>query len=137
MKILIINGPNLNLLGIREPETYGNQSFEEYLKMLKNEFAQIEIEYFQSNHEGEIIDTLHSTKADGVVMNPAGLAHTSIVLADAISAISTPVVEVHISNIYARESYRQKLISAANCAGVITGMGLDGYRLAMLKFISK
>ena len=137
MKILIINGPNLNLLGVREPETYGNQSFEEYLKVLKKEFTQIEIEYFQSNHEGELIDTLHSTNADGVVMNPAGLAHTSIVLADAISAITTPVIEVHISNIYARESYRQKLISAANCAGIITGMGLDGYRLAILKFISK
>jgi len=137
MKVLIINGPNLNLLGIREPEVYGKQSFTEYLEVLKKGFPFAEIDYFQSNHEGELIDKLHSADVDGIVMNPGGLAHTSIVLADAVAAINTPVIEVHISNIYARESFRQTLLSAANCAGVITGMGLDGYRLAIVNFISK
>jgi len=137
MKILIINGPNLNLLGIREPEIYGKQSFTEYLEVLKKGFPFAEIAYFQSNHEGEMIDKLHSADVDGIVMNPAGFAHTSVALADAIAAINTPVIEVHISNIYAREPIRQTLLSAANCAGVITGMGLDGYRLAIVYFISK
>tara|TARA_R110002050_G_scaffold300722_2_gene471950 strand:+ start:96550 stop:96963 length:414 start_codon:yes stop_codon:yes gene_type:complete len=137
MKILIINGPNLNLLGGREPEIYGNQSFTEYIEVLRKGFPFAEIEYFQSNHEGELIDKLHSAKVDGIVMNPAGYSHTSIALADAISAIATPVVEVHISNVYARESYRQKLITAGRCKGVISGLGLDGYRLAIVGFISQ
>ena len=137
MKILIINGPNLNLLGIREPEVYGKQSFTEYLEVLKKGFPFAEIDYFQSNHEGELIDKLHSADVDGIVMNPAGFSHTSVALADAIAAINTPVIEVHISNIYKRESFRQNLVTAANCAGVITGIGLDGYRLAIVHFISK
>ena len=137
MKVLIINGPNLNLLGIREPEIYGKQSFDEYLTVLKKGFPFAEIEYFQSNHEGELIDKLHSADVDGIVMNPGGLSHTSVALADAISAINTPVTEVHISNIYARESFRQNLITAGSCDGVVTGFGLDGYRLAIVNIISK
>jgi 3-dehydroquinate dehydratase-2 len=137
MKVLIINGPNLNLLGIREPEIYGKQSFTEYLEVLKKGFPFAEIEYFQSNHEGELIDKLHSADVDGIVMNPGGYSHTSIVIADAIAAINTPVTEVHISNVHAREDFRKTLITAASCDGVITGMGLDGYRLAIVNIISK
>ena len=137
MKVLVINGPNLNLLGIREPDLYGKQSFTEYLEVLKKGFPFAEIEYYQSNHEGDLIDKLHSADVDGIVMNPGGYSHTSVAIADAILAINTPVTEVHITNIYARESFRQKLITAASCAGVITGMGLDGYRLAIVSIISK
>ncbi len=137
MKILIINGPNLNLLGKREPEVYGSQTFESYLETLKKGFPFAEIEYFQSNSEGEIIDKLHHAEAQGIVLNPGGLAHTSVVLADAIGSISTPVIEVHISNVFAREPFRHTLLSASKCAGVITGMGMDGYRLAIVKFISE
>lgn len=137
MKVLIINGPNLNLLGIREPNIYGNQSFTEYLEVLKKGFPFAELEYFQSNHEGELIDKLHGADADAIVMNPGGFAHTSVALADAIRAINTPVTEVHISNVHARESFRQKLLTAAGCEGVISGLGLDGYRLAIVGIISK
>ena len=136
MEILIINGPNLNKLGTRETDIYGGQSFELYLESLKTEFPQVTFTYFQSNHEGAIIDQLHdSDKFDGTVMNPAGFSHTSIAIADAIAAVDTPVIEVHISNVYARESFRQKLITAASCKGIVTGLGLDGYRLAIQNFV--
>jgi 3-dehydroquinate dehydratase-2 len=137
MEILIINGPNLNKLGTREVDIYGNQNFESYLEDLQKEFSQISITYFQSNHEGEIIDRLHDSDTfSGIVMNPAGLSHTSIAIADAIAAIETPVIEVHISNVYSRESFRQKLITAMSCKGIITGLGLDGYRLAIQNLIN-
>lgn len=136
MKILIINGPNLNKLGTRETDIYGNQSFEHYLEDLKKEFEGVELMYFQSNHEGEIIDQLHDTESmDGVVMNPAGFSHTSVAIMDAMAAIDTPVIEVHISNVYAREEFRQKMVTARNSKGVISGLGLDGYRLAIYNFV--
>lgn len=135
MKILIVNGPNLNLLGKREPEIYGYLSFEDYLQELKLAFPKIEITYFQSNHEGAILDTLHATSVDGIVINPGGLAHTSVILADAIAAIVTPCIEVHISNVYERESFRKVLLSAVNCKQVITGEGLNGYNLAIEAFL--
>ena len=137
MKILIINGPNLNLLGTREPEVYGNQTFDSYLEVLKRGFPFIEISYFQSNHEGEIIDQLQQKGYDGIVINPGGFSHTSVAIADAIAAIETSVIEVHISNVYARETYRHQLITGSKCEGVISGLGLDGYRLAIVKFVSK
>ena len=137
MKIVIINGPNLNLLGTREPEIYGNQPFENYMKVLQKGFPFIEIDYFQSNHEGEIIDQLQQKGVDGFVINPGGFSHTSVAIADAIAAIETPVIEVHISNVHARESYRQQFITGSKCEGVISGLGLDGYRLAIVKFVSK
>lgn len=139
MKILIINGPNLNLLGVREKGIYGNQSFENYLEILRKNFPQIELSYFQSNIEGELINKLHQNgfSADGIILNAGGYTHTSIALADAISAITTPVVEVHISNIYARESFRHHSYLSSRCAGVICGFGLDGYRLAVEYFRNK
>ncbi len=132
-RIAIINGPNLNLLGERETQIYGRKSFDEYLAQLKEKHTHTELEYFQSNVEGEIIDQLHEYNREvrGIVMNPGGYAHTSVAIADAIAAIDTPVVEVHISNVYAREEYRQTMLTASKCAGIITGMGLDGYRLAV------
>ncbi len=136
MKILIINGPNLNRLGTRETDIYGNQNFEDYLEDLKKEFEGVELIYFQSNHEGEIIDQLHDTEdMDGVVMNPAGFSHTSVAIMDAMAAVDTPVIEVHISNVYAREEFRQKMVTARNSKGVISGLGLDGYRLAIHNFL--
>ncbi len=133
MKIQIINGPNLNLLGVREPSIYGNTSIEEYIKELKNVYPQIEIDYYQSNVEGEIINKLHEVgfSYDGVVLNAGGYTHTSVAIADAIAAIKTPVVEVHISNIYAREEYRHVSLTGKNCLGVLTGFGIKGYRLAI------
>ena len=133
MKIQIINGPNLNLLGVREPGVYGNQSFEDYLKELKNRYDEMEIDYFQSNVEGELINKLHEIgfSYDGVILNAGGYTHTSVALADAIAAINTPVVEVHISNIYSREEYRHVSLTGKNCKGVLTGFGMDGYRLAV------
>lgn len=137
MKILMINGPNLNKLGTRETDIYGNQSFEHYLEDLKKEFEGVELMYFQSNHEGEIIDRLHDTEdMDGIVMNPAGFSHTSIAIMDAMAAIDTPVIEVHISNVYAREEFRQNMVTARNSKGVISGLGLDGYRLAIYNFLN-
>lgn len=134
MKLLILNGPNLNLVGKRQPEIYGNESFESYIPKLSVLFPSTEFAYFQSNHEGDLIDRLHNadTQADGVILNPGGLAHTSVVLADAIRSISVPVVEVHLSNIHAREAYRHGSYSAAACRGIISGFGMDGYRLAVL-----
>jgi len=133
MKIQIINGPNLNLLGLREPGIYGNTSFDDYIKQLREVYAIIEIDYFQSNVEGELINKLHEVgfSYDGIVINAGGYTHTSVAIADAIAAIKTPVVEVHISNIYAREEYRHVSLTGKNCKGVLTGFGMDGYRLAI------
>jgi 3-dehydroquinate dehydratase-2 len=133
MKIQIINGPNLNLLGVREPSIYGSTSIEDYIKELKSVYPNIEIEYYQSNVEGEIINKLHEVgfSYDGVVLNAGGYTHTSVAIADAIAAIKTPVVEVHVSNIYAREEYRHVSLTGKNCQGVLTGFGMKGYRLAI------
>ena len=133
MKVIIINGPNLNLLGKREPEIYGRLSFEDYFARLQQEFATITLHYFQSNHEGELIDKIHEIgfSYDGIVLNAGAFTHTSIALADAIGAIPTPVVEVHISNIHARESYRHNSYLAPKCVGSIIGLGLKGYELAI------
>ncbi|MCX6210653.1 MAG: 3-dehydroquinate dehydratase, partial [Bacteroidetes bacterium] len=126
MHIHIINGPNLNLLGKREVDIYGNQDFESYLKHLQQKFSTIKITYYQSNVEGELINEIQHVGfgVDGIVFNPAGYSHTSIAIADAIAAITSPVVEVHISNIYAREEYRKHSFISANAKGVITGLGL-------------
>ena len=138
MKILIINGPNLNLLGKREPSIYGNSSFDDFFKDLKAEFPTVELSYFQSNVEGELINKLHEVGSnfDAIVMNAGAYTHTSIGIADAIAGIKTPVIEVHISNVYAREEYRHVSLMAKNCIGVIAGLGLNAYRLAILHFIS-
>ena len=137
MKIQIINGPNLNLLGIREPSIYGSTGFEEYIEQLKHTYAIVEIDYFQSNVEGELINKLHEVgfSYDGIILNAGGYTHTSVALADAIAAIHTPVVEVHVSNIYAREEYRHISLTGKNCTGVLTGFGLNGYRLAIESFL--
>lgn len=139
MKIIIINGPNLNLLGKREPDVYGSTSFEDYLLTLQKQFPTIAFDYYQSNVEGELINKLHEVgfTADGIIMNAGAYTHTSIGIADAISGISTPVVEVHISNVYAREEYRHQSLMAKNCLGVIAGFGLKSYELATLSFIKK
>lgn len=138
MQILIINGPNLNLLGKREKSIYGKQSFEAYFKELKLEFNSIQFEYYQSNVEGELINKLHEVGFgyDAIIMNAGAYTHTSIGIGDAIAGIDTPVIEVHISNVYAREAYRHQSLMAKNCLGVIAGMGLNSYRLALLHFIS-
>ena len=137
MKIVIINGPNLNLLGVREPEKYGFTRFEDYLEALKAQYADCEIEYYQSNVEGEIINKLHEVgfSADGVVLNAGGYTHTSVAIADAVAAITTPVVEVHITNIYAREEERRVSLLSKACVGVISGFGLESYRLAVEFFV--
>jgi 3-dehydroquinate dehydratase-2 len=136
MKIQIINGPNLNLLGKREPGVYGNTSFEEYLVGLTARFPNLDFNYYQSNVEGEIINKLHEVgfSFDGIILNAGGYTHTSVAIADAIAAIQSPVIEVHVSNIYARESYRHVSLTGKNCKGVLTGFGLDGYRLAIEAF---
>ncbi len=133
MKIQIINGPNLNLLGKREKEIYGEVSFEKYLKLLKDHFKDYSIEYFQSNIEGEIIDKIHETgfDYDGIILNAGGYTHTSVAIADAVASVKTPVIEVHISNIFAREDYRKNSKIASKCLGTISGFGLDSYRLAI------
>lgn len=137
MKITIINGPNLNLLGIREKEIYGELSFEEYFNLLKRKYPNIELDYYQSNIEGEIINKLQEKgfKNDGIILNAAGYTHTSVSIADAIKSIKTPVVEVHISNILEREPYRHISLIAPNCKGCIFGFGLKGYDLAIESFI--
>ena len=136
-KIIIINGPNLNLLGKREPKTYGNISFDSYFKELVTEFQEMELTSFQSNVEGEIINKIQETgfSLDGIVLNAGGYTHTSVAIADAIAAIKTPVIEVHISNVYAREEYRHQSLMAKNCKGVIAGFGLDSYRMAINSFL--
>ncbi len=137
MNILIINGPNLNLLGVREKSIYGDSSFESYFEELKVKFPQISFSYYQSNVEGELINKLHEAgfSFDGIVLNGGGYTHTSVAIADAIAAISTPVVEVHISNIYAREEFRHVSLTGKNCKGVLTGFGFDGYRMAVLHLL--
>ena len=138
MKIQIINGPNLNLLGKREPTIYGNQSFESFLEEVKARFPKAGIEYFQSNSEGALIDMLHSCneKCDGIVLNAGAYTHTSIALADAIAAITCPVIEVHLSNIAARENFRHTSMIAAKCKGSIAGFGLSSYLLALEYLLS-
>jgi 3-dehydroquinate dehydratase-2 len=137
MNIIIINGPNLNLLGKREPAIYGNLSFKSYLDKLQINFPDVAIDYFQSNHEGEIIDKIHEAdgKFEGIVLNAAAYTHTSVAIADAISAVEVPVVEVHISNIHKREGFRHKSFIAPYCKGSISGFGLDVYRLGILSFL--
>lgn len=132
MKLLIINGPNLNLLGVREKSIYGEKSFSDCLDSLKEAFPGVGIDYFQSNHEGTIIDEIHRAgfSVDGIILNAGAYTHTSIAIADAIRAVNAPVVEVHISNVHARESYRHVSVIAEACRGVIAGFGLDSYRLA-------
>lgn len=136
MKIIIINGPNLNLLGKREPDTYGNQNFEAYLEDLKEKFPHYELEYFQSNIEGELIDRIQQADGDfdGIILNAAAYTHTSVGIGDAVKAISIPVVEVHISNVTAREEFRHNSFIAPHAKGVILGFGLQGYKLALLSF---
>jgi 3-dehydroquinate dehydratase-2 len=132
MNIQIINGPNLNLLGVREKSIYGDKGFDEYLEQLRKRYTNINIYYYQSNVEGEIINKLHEIgfNYDGIVLNAGAYTHTSVAIADAIAAIKTPVIEVHISNVYKREEFRHKSLLAANCRGVIAGFGMDSYRLA-------
>ncbi len=132
MKLIIVNGPNLNLLGDREPTVYGNQNFESFFATLKEKYHQIEFEYYQSNIEGEIIDKLQraSKNCHGIILNAASYSHTSIGIGDTIKAIQTPVIEVHISNVYARETFRHTSFISPNAAGVIIGCGLNGYDLA-------
>lgn len=134
-KILIINGPNLNLLGTREPDVYGNVSMDEYLKALEADYPHVELDYYQSNHEGDIIDRLHDAGFDdvytGIVLNAGAYTHTSVAIGDAIRAINTPVVEVHISNVQAREEFRHRSMISGACHGIIVGFGLDSYRLAI------
>jgi 3-dehydroquinate dehydratase-2 len=137
MKILILNGPNLNLLGKREPEIYGSQTFEEYFTELQFKFTDIELGYFQSNIEGEIIDKLHTAEEDGfkgVVLNAGAYTHTSVGIGDAVAGITTPVVEVHISNVMDREDFRHVSYISKHAAGVIGGFGLKGYNLAVESF---
>ena len=138
---LIINGPNLNLLGKREPEIYGDTSFEDYLPRLREDFPDEEIVYFQSNIEGEIVDALQEygfrTDCRGIVINPGGYSHYSVAIADTISAIPAPVVEVHISNIHSREECRRHTVTGAKARGIIAGLGLDGYRLALSWLMEK
>jgi 3-dehydroquinate dehydratase-2 len=135
-QITIINGPNLNLLGKREPEIYGSTTFDDYFKQLCEEFKEVKLEYFQSNHEGAIIDKIHEIgfTTDGIILNAGGLTHTSVALRDAISGIKTPVLEVHISNIAAREEFRHHSYITPVCKGILSGLGLEGYRLAIQYF---
>lgn len=137
-KILILNGPNLNLLGTREPEIYGHQTFEQFLEILRAKFEkQLDIEYFQSNEEGAIINKLHEVgfTNEGILLNAGGYTHTSIAIADAVSSIKTPVIEVHISNVHARESFRGHSYLSPNCKGIIVGFGLRGYELGLYSFV--
>ena len=135
-KLIIINGPNLNLLGKREPEIYGNQSFEDYLGTLKLKFGSCSIDYYQSNIEGEIIDKLHEVgfDHDGIILNAGAYTHTSVGIGDAVSAIQSPVIEVHISNTFSREAFRHQSYISANAVGVILGFGLQSYDLALQSF---
>jgi len=138
MKIIIINGPNLNLLGKREPEVYGNASFEDYFNNLQEKYPNIELNYFQSNIEGELIDKLHEVgfDHDGIILNAAAYTHTSVGIGDAVKGIETPVIEVHISNVHAREEFRHQSYIATNAKGIIIGLGLKGYELALQALLS-
>jgi len=137
MQITIINGPNLNLLGTREPEVYGNRTFEQYFAALKQQFPGVTFDYFQSNIEGELIDELQRTgfSSDGIILNPGGYTHTSVAIGDAIAAIPAPVIEVHISNVHAREEFRRLSHVSAKAKGTIAGLGLEGYTLAVRYFL--
>lgn len=137
MKLIVINGPNLNLLGKREPEIYGGKSFEDFFRSLKDEFNQVELHYFQSNIEGEIIDKLHEVgfDFDGIILNAGAYTHTSIGIGDAVKGIETPVIEVHISNVHSREDFRHITYIAPNARGVISGFGLQSYQLAIQSFL--
>lgn len=139
MKISIINGPNLNLLGKREPDKYGTLSFEDYLGSLKSLYKDIDFEYFQSNVEGELIDEIQKRgfSSDGIILNAGGYTHTSVAIADAIASVKAPVVEVHITNIAAREEFRHLSLIARNCTGSVLGFGLDSYRLAVEALLKK
>lgn len=141
MKLLIINGPNLNLLGLRQPEIYGSTSMEQYLGNLRETYPHIAIEYFQSNHEGQIIDAIHrcgypEKSCDGIILNAGAYTHTSLAIADAIASVLVPVTEVHISNVAAREEIRRRSLISPVCRGVIAGFGMDSYRLAVESFIT-
>ncbi len=133
MKIQIINGPNLNLLGKREPEVYGSQSFDAYLELLKQKYDSLELDYYQSNIEGEIIDKIHEVgfSYDGIVLNAGAYTHTSVAIGDAVKSVDTPVVEVHISNVYSREEFRRISHISSSCVGIISGFGLNSYSLAI------
>lgn len=137
MRFIIINGPNLNLLGTREPEIYGNQGFEQYLTTLRQQFPMVEIDYYQSNVEGELINKLHEVgfSYTGIILNAGAYTHTSIAIGDAIKAINTPVIEVHLSNVFARESYRHESFLTPVCKGCISGFGLKSYQLALQSFL--
>ena len=137
MQITIINGPNLNLLGTREPEVYGSQTFDQYFKELQRQFPEVSFRYYQSNIEGELIDELQraGSLSDGIILNPGGYTHTSVAIGDAIAAIKAPVVEVHISNIHAREEFRRLSHVSAKAKGTIAGLGLKGYELAVRFFL--
>lgn len=138
MKIQIINGPNLNLLGKREPEIYGNETFEDYFENLQKRFPQVELHYFQSNVEGELINKIHEIgfTFDSILLNAGGYTHTSVAISDALSGVTTPALEVHISNIYKREEFRHKSIISKSCVGMISGLGLKGYELGVLYFLN-
>lgn len=137
MKIIIINGPNLNLLGKREPSVYGSETFEDYFNGLTSKYPKVELSYFQSNIEGELIDKIHECgfSFDGIILNAAAYTHTSVGLGDAIKGVETPVVEVHISNVYQRESFRHNSYIAPNAKGIIAGFGLQSYELALHSFM--
>jgi 3-dehydroquinate dehydratase II len=137
LKILIINGPNLNLLGKREPEIYGSMSFEEYFENLKVKFPEIDLQYYQSNIEGNLIDKIHEVgfSFDAILLNAGGYTHTSVAISDAIASVKTPVLEIHISNIYKREEFRHKSIISKECIGMISGLGLLGYELGINYFL--
>ena len=139
MKIQIINGPNLNLLGKRETSVYGNQSFEDFYRILSDRYDKFEVHYYQSNVEGEIVNKLHEVgfSFDGIILNAGAYTHTSIAIHDAIAGINTPVIEVHLSNVYAREEYRHKSLITSKCVGQITGFGMESYALAMEYFKNK
>ncbi len=139
MRLFVINGPNLNLVGVREPEVYGNQTLDSYLKKLEAWYPDIKFTFFQSNSEGALIDCLQKTEkeADGVILNAGGYTHTSVAVADAISAISTPVIEVHLSNVHKRESFRHHSFLSPVVRGVISGFGLESYRLAVEAYLQK
>ena len=139
MRISIVNGPNLNLLGLREPDVYGDRGFDVFLAKMRERYPDLEITYFQSNIEGEIVDALQREGfvADGIILNPGGYTHTSVAIGDAVAAVKAPVIEVHVSNVQAREDFRKISHVSAKCAGTISGLGLEGYELALRYFLMR